>query len=128
MRLVVKRVQFAPAQRDDGRIDLTSQTESEICDLGEMVEPEDGHTVDQVMRRWPCTISVFIAHHLRCVGCALGRHHTVGEACRAHGVEPEVFMDDVRYAIEQVRPEAQLQPMSKLQSAEVLPSAAISSL
>ncbi|WP_312797858.1 hypothetical protein [Tianweitania sp.] len=90
------------------------------------MKPETWHSVDQVMRQWPCTISVFIAHHLRCVGCVVGRHHTVDEACQAHAVDLQVFMDDLCHAVDGDwrRSRQAMQP----QSPEALPSAATSSL
>lgn len=97
----MKRILFALAQRGHDRSGLLPQNRNEICDVAQMAEPETWHSVDQVMRRWPCTISVFIAHHLRCVGCAVGRHHTVEEACQAHAVDLEVFMEDLRHAVGQ---------------------------
>lgn len=100
--------------------------EQETCDMGEIVKPETWHSVDQVMRRWPCTISVFIAHHLRCVGCMMGRHHTVNEACESHAVDKQVFMDDLNRAVfsNQRKSDPSIQP----QVPEDLPSAATSSL
>jgi hybrid cluster-associated redox disulfide protein len=43
--------------------------------------------VDDVMRRWPATIRVFMEQGMYCVGCPIAPFHTVEEACHAHGIE-----------------------------------------
>jgi len=48
-------------------------------------------TVDEIMRRWPSTIRVFIRHRMLCIGCPIGVFHTVADACEAHGLDEEVF-------------------------------------
>ncbi|MDJ1158210.1 DUF1858 domain-containing protein [Chelatococcus sp. SYSU_G07232] len=55
--------------------------------------------VDEVMRRWPATIPVFIRHRLRCVGCPIALFHTVAEACTEHDVRLLVFLADIETAI-----------------------------
>lgn len=54
--------------------------------------------VDEVMRRWPATIQVFLGHRTRCVGCPIACFHTVKDASREHGLEPARFLDDLRSA------------------------------
>jgi hybrid cluster-associated redox disulfide protein len=43
--------------------------------------------VDDVMRRWPSTIGVFLEFRMGCIGCPIGAFHSVDEACRAHGID-----------------------------------------
>ena len=38
--------------------------------------------VDDVMRRWPATIRVFLNYRMRCVGCPIACFHTIEDACR----------------------------------------------
>jgi hybrid cluster-associated redox disulfide protein len=47
--------------------------------------------VDDVMRRSPETIRVFLQFRMRCVGCPIACFHTVDDACREHGVDREAF-------------------------------------
>jgi hybrid cluster-associated redox disulfide protein len=61
--------------------------------------------VDDIMRRWPSTIRVFITHRMRCVGCPIACFHTVDDACREHGVDRVRFLADLRAAAGQERPE-----------------------
>ena len=60
---------------------------------------EFGSTVDDVMRRWPVTIGVFIEHRMRCVGCPIGCFHTLDDACREHDIDRTRLMADLSQAI-----------------------------
>ncbi|MBB3018195.1 hybrid cluster-associated redox disulfide protein [Microvirga lupini] len=51
--------------------------------------------VDEVMRRWPMTIRVFLNHRMHCVGCPITCFHTVADACREHGVEQAQFLAEL---------------------------------
>ena len=54
---------------------------------------------DEVMRRWPATISAFLELKMKCIGCPIGRHHTIADACREHNVDPAQFLDRLRQTI-----------------------------
>jgi len=56
-------------------------------------------TVDEIMRRWPATIGVMIAHKMLCIGCPIGIFHTVTDACEAHRVDEEAFSADLLAAM-----------------------------
>ena len=60
---------------------------------------ESTQLVDDIMRRWPATIRVFMSHKMRCVGCPIACFHTVDDACREHGADRERFLADRRAAI-----------------------------
>lgn len=47
--------------------------------------------VDEIMRRWPATMRVFMRRQMLCIGCPIGMFHTVGEACEAHSLDEEAF-------------------------------------
>lgn len=49
-------------------------------------------TVDEVMRRWPTTIRVFLDFRMRCVGCPISAFHSIDEACEEHDVDAAVFL------------------------------------
>jgi hybrid cluster-associated redox disulfide protein len=55
--------------------------------------------VDDVMRRWPATIRLFLDFRMRCVGCPIASFHSVDEACREHDVDRDGFMVALRNAI-----------------------------
>jgi hybrid cluster-associated redox disulfide protein len=48
--------------------------------------------VDDIMRRAPHTIHVFIAFGMACVGCPIATFHTVDDACREHGIDRARFL------------------------------------
>lgn len=60
-------------------------------------------TVDDVMRRWPDTIRVFLDHRARCVGCPIARFHTVAEACEAQGIDAVAFAAALAHVAEASR-------------------------
>jgi len=57
-------------------------------------------TVDQIMRRWPSTIGVFIDLQLHCIGCPIGIFHTLPEAALEHGLGLEELANEVSAAID----------------------------
>jgi hybrid cluster-associated redox disulfide protein len=54
--------------------------------------------VDEIMRRWPSTIRVFLRFRMACVGCPIAGFHTVADACREHQVDPAAFLAELRAA------------------------------
>jgi len=48
--------------------------------------------VDEVMRRWPETIRVFLDFRMSCVGCPIARFHDIDDACREHGTDRQSFL------------------------------------
>jgi hybrid cluster-associated redox disulfide protein len=48
--------------------------------------------VDEVMRRWPSTIRVFLDFRMRCVGCPIAAFHSIDEACEEHDVDASAFL------------------------------------
>ena len=66
-----------------------------------MMPVEATQLVDDVMRRWPMTIRAFLNHRMHCVGCPIACFHTVGDACREHGVDQAEFLADLEAIIAQ---------------------------
>ena len=61
----------------------------------------DAHLlVDDVMRRWPQIVAVFIRHRMKCVGCPFGVFHSIEHACEEHGLEMAAFVADLELAVE----------------------------
>ena len=52
--------------------------------------------VDDVMRRCPATIRVFLDYRMHCVGCPIACFHTVDDACREHNPETKVVFAGTR--------------------------------
>jgi len=63
----------------------------------EKVAPAPDMTVDEVMRRWPATIRVFLDFNMGCVGCPIAAFHSVDDACREHKVD-RAFLQALRAA------------------------------
>lgn len=52
--------------------------------------------VDDILRRWPVTIRVFLDHGMSCVGCPIAAYHTVEDVCRAYGIDAGKFLTELR--------------------------------
>ncbi len=59
---------------------------------------ESTQLVDDIMRRWPATIRVFLDHRMHCVGCPIACFHTVEDACREHGADERRSLADLEGA------------------------------
>lgn len=55
-------------------------------------------SVDEVMRRWPATIAVFIRRRMACVGCAVGPFHSVDDAGIVYGLPAAPLVEELRDA------------------------------
>jgi len=60
-------------------------------------------TVDEVMRRWPSTIRIFLDFRMACIGCPVAAFHTIGEACSEHGSDAAAFLAALRDAVSRCR-------------------------
>ena len=56
----------------------------------------DDLTLDEIMRRWPQTLNVFLDWRLHCIGCPIAGFHRLSNAAREHGYA----LADLRVAIE----------------------------
>lgn len=64
--------------------------------------------ITDMMRRWPETMSVLIAHDMLCVGCMFGPFHTIEDACAEYGIDPNSLLAELRAAVmSAAAPEAQ---------------------
>jgi hybrid cluster-associated redox disulfide protein len=57
---------------------------------------EDFTLVDDVMRRSPGTIRVFLDFRMNCVGCPIASFHSIEDACREHSVDIATFLTTLR--------------------------------
>jgi hybrid cluster-associated redox disulfide protein len=55
--------------------------------------------VDEIMRRWPATIRVFIPNRMLCIGCPIGVFHTVLDACDAHDLDEDTISRELLAAM-----------------------------
>jgi hybrid cluster-associated redox disulfide protein len=55
--------------------------------------------IADIMRRWPETMSVFMARGMLCVGCLVGPFHTIDDACSEYRIDPHRLLAELREAI-----------------------------
>lgn len=55
-----------------------------------MVINEDD-TIGDVVRKHPETIPIMLEYGLHCVGCHVAAHETLGQGCRAHGMDEKAI-------------------------------------
>lgn len=55
--------------------------------------------VAEIMRTWPMTVPVFIAHGMFCVGCMIGPFHTLQDACLEYGIDHDTLLAELRAAV-----------------------------
>lgn len=60
--------------------------------------PKARHTVDEVMRRWPQTMRLFMHYGMACAGCSVGTFHTVEDAALEYRIPLHTFMSELRNA------------------------------
>ena len=55
--------------------------------------------VEDIMRRWPATIAVFLRHRMACIGCPAGPFHSVADSAAAYGVETAALLEELRAVV-----------------------------
>jgi hybrid cluster-associated redox disulfide protein len=60
--------------------------------------PAAQDTVDEVMRKWPQTIHVFMRHRMACIGCAFAVFHTVEISAAEHDIGLARLLRELRVA------------------------------
>lgn len=58
----------------------------------------DELTVDEVMRRWPPTMAVFVRLKLNCVGCDMAPFETIGDVAKTYGLALDMLLADLNAA------------------------------
>ncbi len=61
--------------------------------------PQPHHSVDDVMRRWPQTMRLFMHHGMACAGCPVGAFHTVEEAALEYRIPLRKFLSELRTVV-----------------------------
>lgn len=52
-------------------------------------------TLDEMMRRWPDTIAVFLRYNMLCPGCPVSPFHTLETACAEYHLDLDGFLDEL---------------------------------
>lgn len=58
--------------------------------------------IGEVVENCPQTMPAFQAIGMHCMGCALASGETVEQACAAHGVDPDEFLNYLKEYLETV--------------------------
>lgn len=51
--------------------------------------------LDELIRQWPSSISVFIRHDIHCVGCTLSHFHCLRDAARLHNIDEGFIVREI---------------------------------
>ncbi len=55
-------------------------------------------TVDEVMRRWPQTLPVFVKLKLNCVGCDMAPFETIADVAATYGMVLDELLSELNAA------------------------------
>lgn len=61
--------------------------------------PEDT-TVDEVLRKWPETIPVFVRSQAACVGCSMTTFCTLADVARLYNLNLDTLLAQLRTAVD----------------------------
>ncbi len=53
-------------------------------------------TIDEIMRRWPQSVSLFLAHKLNCVGCPITPFETLAEVIEIYQLPPQFLKELIK--------------------------------
>ena len=56
--------------------------------------------VGEIVTQYPEAIDVLLSIGMHCLGCALASAETLEQACLAHGVDPDGFIEELRAYLE----------------------------
>lgn len=57
--------------------------------------------IEEVIKSWPATVSVFLKYGLHCLGCPMAAPETIKEAAKLHQVEIKKFIRELNKATKQ---------------------------
>ncbi|KAA0680692.1 DUF1858 domain-containing protein [Roseomonas genomospecies 6] len=73
---------------------IASSSHSACGDL-----PSSSDLVEDVLERWPSTLSVFLRHRMACPGCPMARFQTVAEVADDYGLDTAALLNEFALAI-----------------------------
>jgi len=62
------------------------------------VRPDRDRTIDEFLAARPMAARVFLRRRMACVGCAMSRFDTLGDAARIYGIPEIELLDDLTAA------------------------------
>lgn len=64
-------------------------------------------TVDEVMRRWPQTMPVFVKLKLNCVGCDMAPFETIADVATTYGIGLDMLLGELNAAARAAQDQAE---------------------
>jgi len=61
-------------------------------------------SVNDLVRKWPQVIPVFIQFQMACVGCSMSAFETLEDAAKIYAIDPQLFMQRLEEAIRESSP------------------------
>ncbi|MGC8786946.1 MAG: DUF1858 domain-containing protein [Anaerolineae bacterium] len=58
-------------------------------------------SIGEVVRKYPETIAVFLAHGLGCLGCSVALFENIEQGAKAHGIDIDALVKDLNDAVSQ---------------------------
>jgi hybrid cluster-associated redox disulfide protein len=55
--------------------------------------------IGEIVQNYPATIRVFLRHGLMCFGCAIARFESLEQGALAHGIDPDVLLQDLNAVV-----------------------------
>ena len=65
-----------------------------------MFEITKDSMISEILEYAPESMPVFQSIGMHCLGCALSTEETLEQACYAHGVDPDAFIDELSNYLE----------------------------
>ena len=59
---------------------------------------ESTMSAEDLMKKWPATIEVFVRHRMACVGCPASAFHDIATCCEEYGLSLIDFMIELEQA------------------------------
>jgi len=55
-------------------------------------------SAEDLMKKWPATIEVFVRHRMACVGCPASAFHNIADCCKEYRLSLPDFMTELEHA------------------------------
>jgi len=55
--------------------------------------------IEEVLRKYPKTVTVFAKHGFQCIGCAAASFESIEQGAATHGIDVEELIGDLNRAI-----------------------------
>lgn len=60
-------------------------------------------TIEQVIKKYPDTVEVFIKNGFHCLGCAMASMETLEQGCEVHEIDVEKFLKELNEVVSKLQ-------------------------